>query len=236
MNWTAKRSKPANCRTTQHLAARYRYDPYGNTISSSGTLASANTYRFSSKEVMPFGGGRVYYYGYRFYDANLQRWFNRDPIGERGGEMLIRVPSNWRTHEEKNLYAFVDNAPVSNIDSHGLYVYWPQSNPEADPFHRLGRCAGIARNRLNEFRERSRQGLHGPDSDKWFHCVVSCELARACGPAIAFAFTEIHEILHPGGRDDTRRDRAANQIGRNCGDCEEKRSCEQCCEDNHYRR
>ena len=35
--------------SSQALAASYRYDPFGNTTASSGTLASANVYRFSSK-------------------------------------------------------------------------------------------------------------------------------------------------------------------------------------------
>src|SRR5204863_5592161 len=37
--------------SSQTVAASYRYDPYGNTISSSGILAAANEYRFSSKMV-----------------------------------------------------------------------------------------------------------------------------------------------------------------------------------------
>jgi RHS repeat-associated protein len=57
------------------MVAKYRYDPFGNTISSSGTLAGANVYRFSSKEIHVNSG--MYYYGYRFYDPNLQRWINR---------------------------------------------------------------------------------------------------------------------------------------------------------------
>jgi len=36
-------------RMDQTLGASYRYDAYGRTLSSSGTLASANVYRFSSK-------------------------------------------------------------------------------------------------------------------------------------------------------------------------------------------
>jgi len=56
---------------SQVLAASYRYDPFGNTISSSGSLASANVYRFSSKEVHVNNG--MYYYGFRFYDPNLQK-------------------------------------------------------------------------------------------------------------------------------------------------------------------
>ena len=89
--------------SSQSMVATYKYDPYGNTISSSGTLASANIYRFSSKEIMPNSG--LYYYGYRFYDPNLQRWLNRDPIGEASSI---------------NLYGFVFNDPVSNLDAWGL--------------------------------------------------------------------------------------------------------------------
>ena len=88
---------------SQALAAKYRYDPFGNTISSSGSLASANVYRFSSKEVHVASG--MYYYGYRFYDPNLQRWLNRDPIQEWGGI---------------NLYGFVRNDPMTTVDLLGL--------------------------------------------------------------------------------------------------------------------
>src|SRR5206468_6016830 len=35
--------------SSQTLAASYRYDPFGNTISKSGSVADANHYRFSSK-------------------------------------------------------------------------------------------------------------------------------------------------------------------------------------------
>src|ERR1043166_8070864 len=57
---------------SQSKVAEYRYDPFGNTISQNGTLADANLYRFSSKEFhIPSG---MYYYLYRFYDPNLQRW------------------------------------------------------------------------------------------------------------------------------------------------------------------
>jgi RHS repeat-associated protein len=66
----------------QLIVAKYLYDPFGNTLSLSGPLATANTYRFSSKEWNDNAG--LYYYLYRFYDPNLQRWLNRDPLGERG--------------------------------------------------------------------------------------------------------------------------------------------------------
>jgi len=46
--------------SSQSVVASYRYDPFGNTISSSGSLASANVYRLSSKEVHVNSG--MYYY------------------------------------------------------------------------------------------------------------------------------------------------------------------------------
>jgi RHS repeat-associated protein len=106
------------------LAASYKYDPYGNTITSSGTNATANVYRFSSKEVHVNSG--MYYYGYRFYDPNLQRWLNRDPYGEMGAEVLhhhsdeeVRKYSELLP-EGHNLYTFVRNNPVSYKDLWGL--------------------------------------------------------------------------------------------------------------------
>src|SRR5438094_5567000 len=59
---------------TPNVTATYRYDPFGNSISATGTNAVNNVYRFSSKE--RHAGSGMYYYGYRFYDPNLQRWPN----------------------------------------------------------------------------------------------------------------------------------------------------------------
>ena len=49
---------------TPNVTATYRYDPFGNTISTSGTNATANVYRFSGKE--QHANSALYYYGYRF--------------------------------------------------------------------------------------------------------------------------------------------------------------------------
>jgi RHS repeat-associated protein len=88
--------------SSQAMAATYRYDPFGNTLSSNGTLAATNVYRFSSKEIHVNSG--MYIYLYRFYDPSLQRWINRDPLEEDGG---------------LNLYTFVDNNPLNQIDPFG---------------------------------------------------------------------------------------------------------------------
>jgi RHS repeat-associated protein len=72
--------------TNQLIVARYLYDPFGNILSQSGPLALANGYRFSSKEAHDPSG--LVYFGWRFYDPSLQRWLNRDPLGEQGFETL----------------------------------------------------------------------------------------------------------------------------------------------------
>ena len=85
-----------------NLVAQYRYDPFGNLVAQTGPLAEGNLYRFSSKEFHQASG--LYYYGYRFYDPNLQRWVNRDPSGSKDGP---------------NLHAFCHNGAVNAFDTDG---------------------------------------------------------------------------------------------------------------------
>ncbi|HKW28069.1 MAG TPA: RHS repeat-associated core domain-containing protein, partial [Verrucomicrobiae bacterium] len=92
--------------TNQIIAAKYLYDPYGNTLSLSGPLASLNVYRFSSKEWNSSAG--LYYYLYRYYDPNFQRWPNRDPRDEVGFE-LIRNQAASSLASAPNAYLFVAN-------------------------------------------------------------------------------------------------------------------------------
>jgi RHS repeat-associated protein len=85
------------------VVARYLYDPFGNTLAMSGPKALINTYRFSGK---PIHDGLGWYdYLRRWYAPEMQRWPNRDPIGEEGGI---------------NLYNYVGNSPVSWVDVWGL--------------------------------------------------------------------------------------------------------------------
>jgi RHS repeat-associated protein len=82
----------------------YEYDPFGDTIASSGALADETPFRFSTKHhdgacPGPNGVGEMglVYYGLRYYNPDQGRWVNRDPIGEKGGN---------------DLYRFVENDPV----------------------------------------------------------------------------------------------------------------------------
>jgi RHS repeat-associated protein len=102
---------------SQMIVAKYLYDPYGNTLAQSGLLADLNKYRFSSKEWNANSG--LYYYLYRFYDPNLQRWLNRDPIGENGFE-AVRKHRALASLGEPNRYQFVYNDPLSEYDPFGL--------------------------------------------------------------------------------------------------------------------
>src|SRR5262249_39928283 len=92
--------------TNQICAAKYLYDPFGNSLSATGPLAFANRYRFSSKPIHEISG--LYDFLHRWYMPNLQRWVNRDPIGEMGG---------------LNLYSYLANDPLDKSDAFG----------EADP-------------------------------------------------------------------------------------------------------
>ncbi len=118
---------------TPNVTATYRYDPYGNSITATGTNAANNVYRFSSKEFHVNSG--MYYYGYRFYDPNVQRWLNRDPLGDGGSlvyamssfqpsfEVSGGIPYIETTHLEElegpNSYAFVGNNPTEYWDGFG---------------------------------------------------------------------------------------------------------------------
>jgi RHS repeat-associated protein len=87
----------------QQVVARYLFDPFGTILASSGQMAELNPFRFSSKEAHTQSG--LIYYGYRYYEPDLQRWVTSDPIGEPG---------------DPNLFRFARNRINSAIDKWGL--------------------------------------------------------------------------------------------------------------------
>lgn len=86
-----------------NIAAQYSYSPYGLIIKSSGNFAADNYFRFSS-EYHDTETGLVAYC-FRYYDPQLGRWLNRDPLEEGGGVAL---------------YNFCHNAPTYVTDNWGL--------------------------------------------------------------------------------------------------------------------
>jgi len=67
----------------------------------------------------------VTYYGYRYYDPATGRWPSRDPIGERGGI---------------NLYGFVGNDGLNNLDTLGLIELPPQPGDFTEEIYVTCRC------------------------------------------------------------------------------------------------
>ena len=88
------------------LVAEYAYDAFGNTIDSSGSMASVFPHRFSTKYYD--SETDLYYYGYRYYSPELGRWISRDPIKEEGGALL---------------YGFCRNNSVSSVDYLGNKIF-----------------------------------------------------------------------------------------------------------------
>jgi RHS repeat-associated protein len=217
--------------SSQAIVATYKYDPYGNNFTASGALASANLYRFSSKLWCANAG--LYYYGYRFYDPNLQRWLNRDPIGENGGI---------------NLYGFVHNSPVSTVDAYGWSDY---NRPPAVVFPGGGVRYGPPRTEPNGRPSESKVGCAlragkaarekylAANGTRYTHCMASCEIAKQCGrgasaaAGLAKELADLARCLLTNSSDYCYSafqpsDDADNKQGRNCPPNE---SCEDRCKD-----
>jgi RHS repeat-associated protein len=130
----------------QFIAAKYLYDPYGNLLSKAGPLADANVYRFSSKEYLPNSG--LVYYLYRFYDPNLQRWPNSDPLYESGFYAVARVGGpliRFRGTDpwvEVGSFTFCQNRPVSLYDALGLTSCFDDC--ATDYQNRMNSCGSMA--------------------------------------------------------------------------------------------
>jgi RHS repeat-associated protein len=206
------------------LQAVYKYDPFGNTIASTGSLAAANTMRFSSKPVILTTGGNfgAVYYGYRFYDPANQRWQNRDPIEEKGG--IIH-------------YGFVGNSPTIFVDilgldySGGLTPIWPEKGEGA-----FG-CGWRIKNEVWE-----QYGKNRPPSDpsaRVAHCIAHCRIKRECTGGGATSWLggfakEVQDwakkVTGGGGDGYDQGDMDANAKGRKCAKNMEK-NCEGQCGD-----
>ena len=170
----------------QNIVARYEYDAYGRLINKTGSMADANHYRFSSKEAHSNSG--LVYYLYRYYDPTLQRWPNRDPLGEPGFNVIERVaegktrPGRLTVGAEliagPNLYWFVGNRPINLTDPLGLQGY---GNPVSGPNGPVGPSSPYAPGGPyypNGY-------LYTPPADPVGDCISRCMAASGAGYALA---------------------------------------------------
>lgn len=81
-------------------ATSYMYEPFGKN-STSG--ASSNPFQFTGREN---DGTGLYYYRARYYNPQLGRFLNEDPLRFGGGDV--------------NLFAYVNNNPINLTDPSGL--------------------------------------------------------------------------------------------------------------------
>lgn len=74
-----------------------------------------------------------------YYDPGIQRWLNRDPLGENGFEKRRAAHSygesadvtDWEPQDvsnTSNLYEYVGNKPNMQIDSYGLFLGFNYGN------------------------------------------------------------------------------------------------------------
>jgi RHS repeat-associated protein len=83
------------------IRTQYTYDPYGN-VTITGE-PSDNPFQYTGREN---DGTGLYYYRFRYYSPELQRFLSEDPIGFAGGDV--------------NLMNYVGADPVNYLDPLGL--------------------------------------------------------------------------------------------------------------------
>ena len=97
---------------TGNQVSSLEYGPFGESVRSSGSGASASMFRFPTK----YGDAETgwSYYGHRFYNAATGRWLNRDPIEEAGG---------------LNSSCWLENDGLNRIDRLGLEFACKEQGP-----------------------------------------------------------------------------------------------------------
>jgi RHS repeat-associated protein len=224
------------------VKGHYRYDPFGRPLASGGALAAANALRFSSKPV--FGSSGLYYYGFRFYDPGIQRWLNRDPLGDLGSlasSRRIRYMAGmpWEGWYGPNIYEFAWNSPTRFADTDGRWtIPLPGVGGEDFSFDDPVSCANRIKNEVWENHCKGDTKPAGDSSCHEAHCITNCRIARECpgGRATAGAASWAKEIKDQfikwfggGGDGFSDGDMQANRAGRRkARECPEK-SCEEAC-------
>ncbi len=125
-----------------------------------------------------------------YYDPNLQRWPNRDPIEERGGV---------------NLYAFVKNRPINGWDILGLADGGATGGEVIDMFQSVGWQSMIvlAISGLDDAARSCASDVtpagsaHGGEQDAVRHCTWLCLMSENLGYNQAMAVAGVHEKHHP---------------------------------------
>jgi RHS repeat-associated protein len=107
------------------VAARYEYGPFGEVIRSTGPMAKANPFRFSSQ--YQDDETDLIMYPLRPYSASQGRFLSHDPLDEFSfrtryiASLNARErPAMSRRKDDGNEFNFVQNEPIGHFDALGL--------------------------------------------------------------------------------------------------------------------
>jgi len=119
------------------ISAEYDYGPFGEVIRATGPMAKANPFTFGT-----------YFYDWetdksyaknRYYDPSSGRWLSRDPAGESGINVMAgNEDAVGMAAPDNNLYEFVGDNPISQVDPMGLAFYaidgtWAKAGDGTNP-------------------------------------------------------------------------------------------------------
>jgi RHS repeat-associated protein len=156
---------------TGMLNTRYSYSPTGVRIETASGLDS--NFGFTGLRRDQETG--LVFARFRIYDATLNRWLSRDPLGELAGVnvdlagRIVSHPTPWRG-SQSNRYAYVRNDPVNKTDRSGL-ADW-------DFCVRFTNYEQLACNRICDQQYKESQGMCSwfSSSDEYTHenCYIQC--------------------------------------------------------------
>jgi RHS repeat-associated protein len=152
-----------------NLLAQYEYGPFGEVLRATGPMAKVNPFRFSTK-YQDDETELVYYPPGRFYCPSRGGWLSPDPAELEGG---------------LNLYCFVDNDPIDDIDMLGLWKVQRRIQ-----FSRATVTAEVDGESIAELA--AKVGLQPGEYRKWLKPVGSADIYNIhCGDK----FTIPNEVL-----------------------------------------
>ena len=181
-------------------------------------------------------GDQVQLSGLRYYNPDMGRWINRDPIGEaafreQSGKGLSR--SERRELQSAALepsYTFVGNGPSDDTDFLGLQGQTPTEDVlekaciwcacSVPPVPGAATKVVVLKGAVEKSKKDAKdkyprwKGADEPEYNAYLHCIGSCRSVRAVGPACAIGTQLCHEKYGGGNFPrDTKADHHNNSVG-----------------------
>jgi RHS repeat-associated protein len=110
------------------MVNKYAYDEFGNLVNLQESVP--NPFLFVGQYGVMDDDNGLLYMRARYYDPQVGRFINKDPIGFAGGLNLYGYMDNvGKSHLDTNLYTYTGDNPVNDMDPLGLWAiklsyYW----------------------------------------------------------------------------------------------------------------